>query len=104
MHRLILNTPPKLLTDHKDRNKLNNQRNNLRIATATENRQNSKNNTSKYKEITHDKTNKKWKAQITHNKKYIYLGRFNTQEKAALAYNKAAIKYHNKFAKLNTIQ
>lgn len=62
MHKLILNTPQKLQTDHIDRNKLNNQRNNLRTSTPAENQHNSKKsirNKSGYKGVTWNKANKK---------------------------------------------
>lgn len=106
MHREILNTPPKLLTDHIDGNKLNNQRNNLRICTQAENLQNSpkrKTNKSGYKGVCWFKPQQTWKTEITHNRKQIFLGYFKTKEEAALAYNNAAIKLHNKFANLNII-
>lgn len=107
MHRLILNPPPDKFTDHIDRNKLNNQRNNLRICTQTENNQNNpkqKTNTSGYKGITWEKQRKKWIAQIRHKNKRLKIGRFNTKEEAALAYNKAAAKLHGKFANINIIK
>ncbi len=40
MHQVILNPPEGLETDHIDRNKLNNQRSNLRAVTRSENMQN----------------------------------------------------------------
>ena len=40
MHRLIMNAPPKLVVDHKDRNTMNNRRYNLRIVTQKVNLEN----------------------------------------------------------------
>lgn len=58
---------PQELTDHKDRNKLNNKRNNLRIATSTQNSQNRKvnsNSISGHRGVSWDKTKKKWAVQV----------------------------------------
>lgn len=40
MHRVINDTPPHLQTDHRDRNRLNNQCSNLHSVTFAENAQN----------------------------------------------------------------
>jgi len=45
----------------------------------------------------------KWRARIGSNRKYTYLGYFNTELEAATAYNKAALKYHKEFAKINSL-
>lgn len=42
MHRVIMNTPKGMDTDHIDNNKLNNQRNNLRVCTRSQNCMNRK--------------------------------------------------------------
>jgi len=90
--------------DHIDRNGLNNQRSNLRICTKSQNgisRPAQSNNTSGYKGVTWDKTRKKWKAQIMLNQKGIFIGRFNTPEEAATAYDKKAIEIFGEFAYTN---
>jgi len=90
--------------DHEDRNPLNNQRDNLRSATRSQNKANGKipkNNTSGYKGVSWDKATQKWYAKITVNKKQINLGRFINKEDAARAYDRAAIKYFGEFARLN---
>jgi len=89
--------------DHKDNNGLNNRRENLRTATHAQNNQNkgkSKNNTSGYKGVNWEKRRNKWRARIYFNKNYIHLGYFNDIEEAAKAYEKAAKKYHGKFARI----
>lgn len=96
---------PKAL-DHIDRDKLNNNIDNLRPSTRNGNNHNvgiSKANTSGYKGVYWHKPRKKWRAMIKINRKQITLGRFNTKEEAALAYNKAAKKYHGEFAYQNVI-
>lgn len=106
MHRFILNAKPGQLVDHADGNTLNNQRNNLRFATKSDNSKNSKvnrkNNSSGYKGI--ERNRKKWQARLTINSKRISLGTYKNKKLAAIAYNKAAKKYYGKFAKLNKIR
>jgi len=100
MHRVIMNTPEGVLTDHQDHNGLNCQRYNMRNATHSQNRMNSNpKGRSKYLGVSYD--GNRPIAQIWTNGKKIHLGSFLTEVAAALAYNKAAIKYHGEFANLN---
>lgn len=106
MHRFIMQDPVGIEIDHWDGNTLNDRRFNLRRATVDQNRQNrgkSKTNTSGYKGVHFCKSNGKWAAQISVNKKRKGLGYFSTKEEAALAYNSAAVRFHGEFAWLNTI-
>lgn len=65
-----------------------------------------KNTWSKYVGVTiaDKKRNKKWMARIVVDKKTIHLGKFYTEEEAALAYNEAALKYFGENARLNIIE
>lgn len=86
--------------DHKDGNGLNNKRENLRLATPAQNKQNSKlasNNKSGFKGVC--KRKDKWQANINVNGKRIYLGQFTTPELAHAAYCAAADKYFKEFAR-----
>jgi hypothetical protein len=107
MHRVIAERIGIKNPDHRDRDGLNNQRNNLREATLTQQkanrRNNFKNNTSEYKGVYWDKKAKKWRAYICINKKCIYLGLFINIKDAARVYNMAAIKHFGEFAVLNKI-
>ena len=109
MHRVILERigyKNFAKSDHINGDKLDNRRCNLRPATNQQsgcNRSKQKNNTSGYIGVCWDKQRKKWMAQIKVNRKHIHLGRHDDIEDAARAYNKAAIKYHGKFARLNVL-
>jgi hypothetical protein len=104
MHREIIKTPAGMDTDHINGNRLDNRLINLRICNTPENQHNSKlrkSNTSGYKGVSWHQQNKKWLAQITNNYKNTYLGCFDTPEKAAHAYDKAAKELFGEFARLN---
>lgn len=104
MHREILGTPDGLDTDHQDGNRLNNQKHNLRPATKVQNQGNrakTQNRTSKYKGVWFDRERDKFSSMIQVNGKRRFLGRFNSEIKAARAYDTAALKLFGEFAKLN---
>ena len=110
MHRDILKLVGSETSDHKDLNKLNNQRSNLRRCTKQDNNRNMgllKTNTSGYKGVWFYKGKwriKRWVAEIHVNSKKINLGNYYTKEEAALSYNQAAQKYFGEFARLNEIR
>jgi hypothetical protein len=121
MHRMIMGvTDPKVLIDHIDHNPLNNQKRNLRLCNDSQsacNTRSAKNSTSKYLGVSFHcviknyktkqgiKTSRSvgWRATIFKNYKQIYIGRFQSEKEAALAYNKKAIELHGEFANLNII-
>lgn len=106
MHRFVLNSLDGVHTDHIDGNKLNNRKNNLRLVSISQNNKNlriRKDNISGYKGVSWDKERYKWFAKITSDKKQIYIGRYKSIKEAVRAYNKAAMKYHKKFAWLNPL-
>lgn len=109
MHRVILNlTNPKIHTDHRDHDGLNNQRSNLRICTHAENNRNRNSAmkaSSKYLGVTIIRTRKiSYQAQIGSAKKCIYLGNFKSEIRAAIEYDKAAMVLHREFANLNILK
>jgi len=77
----------KLVVNHKDFNKLNNNVDNLEIVTARENsNQKHIKSISKYTGVSFRKDNLRWTAQIVINKKLIHLGYFKNEIDAHNAY------------------
>jgi hypothetical protein len=91
-------------TDHKDGNGLNNQRSNLRAATNSQNaanRDKMRTGTSGYKGVTFDRQTGRWKAQVTVDGRNRHLGRYDTAEEAARAYDRVALEAFGSFARIN---
>lgn len=87
--------------DHKDRNPLNNRRNNLRPATQKENVRNKskqRNNNSGVTGVGYLKSRNKWRARITTDDKEIHLGLFIDKEDAIRARLQAEVLYFGDFA------
>ena len=105
LHRLILNAPSMMEVDHIDGNGLDNRKVNLRLATHAQNLMNQPKfsgvYTSMYKGVTWNKATNKWRAQIRANDKNRYLGTFQSEEEAALAYDNAAREVFGEFANTN---
>jgi hypothetical protein len=90
--------------DHINGDRLDNQRENLRPATAGQQNANRtlKPNESGFRGVYPDKSTKgSWKAQIYLNGKTMHLGSFRTKEKAAQIRDEWAKAVHGKFARLN---
>ena len=107
MHRLILGvTNPKIYVDHINGVTLDNRKSNLRICSPKENSRNRKrpaHNKTGFKGVSIGE-NKKWKnyvARIVYDGKMIYLGSYDTPEKAAIAYNQKALELFGEYARLN---
>ncbi len=104
MHREILNNPTGTLTDHKDRNGLNNQRSNIRVCTRLENNKNvhlRKDSTTGIKGVCFDKRSKRWCANIGFNGRLRWLGYFNTPKDAEKVYDEANIRLFGDFSSPN---
>lgn len=101
MHTLITDFT---LTDHRDRNGINNRRSNLRSATATDNRGNQarrKDSASRYKGVR--KSRGRWTSRIRYAGEVYSLGGFDTDIDAAFAYDKAAIELFGEYAYINDV-
>lgn len=103
LHRIVANRKglsPLMEVDHIDRNKLNSKRDNIRLATRSEQCHNTgtpKTNTSGHKGISFDsrpERRKKWAVRFKYNKKYIHVGAYVSLEEAIQARD-AYIKRHN---------
>lgn len=96
--------PGKHVVDHVANDKDNTKQ--LRLATPLQNSQNRngrKNTTSKYKGVSLIKRTGRWRATIRINKCFKHIGVYDTQEEAALAYNKVAFESFGEFARLNQL-
>jgi len=108
MHRIILQ---RILdrplvkgeeVDHINGDRLDNRRENLRVATHSQNAANAgrqRNNKSGFKGVHWRKQNQRWITYIKHNGKMNYIGAFDTPEAAHEAYREAATKFFGEFAR-----
>lgn len=92
-HRLVFNEPNQII-DHKNHNKLDNRKENLRLCTAQQNNM----NRSHVKGITYHKRDKKWQATIGYNYQHIHLGYFDTEEEAIKARKQAENLYFGQYS------
>lgn len=105
MHKQVMDNPNSMV-DHKDRNKLNNQRLNLRLCTNQQNLWNCglrSTNTSGLKGVSYKKKSGKWFAslRVPEAGGHKRIGTFNSKEEAARAYDKCVIDLRGDFAVLN---
>jgi hypothetical protein len=103
LHVFLLGSSPNKEIDHRDGNGLNNQRNNLRMCTQSQNSMNrhGSHGKCKFKGVSWYEGPKRWRSQIAVGGKREYLGIFFCAVKAAKAYDKAAKEYFGEFANLN---
>lgn len=112
LHRVImeriLNRPLQAgeIVDHKNGDRLDCCRNNLRLATRQTNGQNrpaNRNNQSGYKGVSWFKAARKWRATLSIGAHHITIGYFDTLRDAVIAYNSAALEHFGEFAYLNPV-
>jgi hypothetical protein len=102
---LLKLTNPNIFADHRDHNGLNNQRENIRVATNQENQfnqqkqktYNGKKTSSQYKGVSWHKRVGKWQSTIVINGKRKCLGSFTDEYQAYLAYESVAEKYQGEY-------
>ncbi len=102
LHRFLLQPSHMMQVDHINRDKLDNRRANLRIATRSQNNANSTGHAdrfSKYKGVFRHRD--RWCTQITVDGRELWIGSYATEEDAARAYDSAAMFYYKEFAVTN---
>jgi hypothetical protein len=93
--------PCPLDIDHINGDRADNRISNLRLATPAQNAKNQpkkQGTTSTYKGVSWYKRHRKWQAQIRVDGQSIYLGYYNNELDAHLAYCAAAARLHGEFA------
>lgn len=102
MHRVLMDAQPGQLVDHENGDGLDNQRRNLRFATATQNVANRHRATGKsgVRGVFLDvrKLARPWRAYINVKTKRNHLGWFATKDEAVSARKSAALSMHGEFA------
>lgn len=101
MHRLILGLSKdcKAQVDHKNSNKLDNQKDNIRVCNQSKNNANNnkrKSGTSKYKGVMWAGWAKQWRVQVAGEGKY-----FKDEIEAAKFYDVKAKELYGEFARIN---
>ncbi|WP_411706302.1 HNH endonuclease [Edaphovirga cremea] len=98
LHRAVMKEPDGLV-DHKNGIVTDCRKDNLRVATKSQNAINAgkhSNNTSGHRGVSFN--GKHWRARIMHNGKMHSIGSFGTLESAAAAYKKKAVELFGEFA------
>lgn len=103
LHQFLM--PGVSMIDHKDGDKLNYRRDNLRPCTLSQNQWNARKRrgTSKFKGVTWFSPTRKWMARICFEGNPYSLGCFFSEIDAAKAYDAAARKFFGEFARPNFI-
>jgi len=104
---LVHGSWPKDDIDHINGDRSDNRISNLREATRAQNginRRYKKKKRSKYRGVAPaPRCHNKWSARISYQNKQYFLGLFDSEDKAARAYNQAALDLHGEFAFQNKI-
>ncbi len=101
VHRLIwvmVHGDVENVIDHVNHDTGDNRLVNLRACNQHQNGGNKRSNRNRYKGITFCKYTSRWRAQISVRERHFCLGRYDTEEEAALAYNNAARLFFGEFA------
>lgn len=105
MHHDVLPVPAGMQVDHKNHNKLDNRRANLRLATQHQQARNQPPrrgvHTSRFKGVSRHVQSSRWRARIRIDGHQISGGLFINEEDAARAYDAMAREHFGEFAWLN---
>lgn len=105
LHRFVTEAKPGTIIDHVNGDPLDNRRENLRVATKSQNAANtgpSVVNRLGLKGVS--RRGEKYRAFIHKGGKTIYLGAFDTSKAAACRYDREAKKLFGEFAKTNKLK
>lgn len=107
LHRKIMHAPKGVQVHHVNGDTLDNRRENLRLASNSENcrgaRKRNDTYESRYRGVGWYRRDEVWRAQIVVNGKQIHLGYFDLEVDAARAYNRAAREHFGEFATENKV-
>ncbi|MDR5727524.1 MAG: HNH endonuclease [Terriglobia bacterium] len=103
MHRHImgLDFGDKRQVDHRNHDTLDNRRENLRVATPSQNTQSrglQSNNSSGHKGVSYRSSRGKWRATITVEGRNIHLGYRDTKEECIALYREASLRHFGEFS------
>lgn len=103
LHRLIARPRPGLFVDHINGNGLDNRRVNLRVCSHKENTRNRDIHSWRDlpKGVSRTQRGRPFVARIAFDGRIINIGRYDTPDDAARAYDKAASFHFGQFARLN---
>ena len=104
MHRAIANPPEGMIVDHKNRNKLDNTRDNLRVCTHQQNagnRSKRRGTHSRFAGVGFNKQYGKHFAAVYARGERFFLGYFANEVEAARAHDVKAVELYGEFAQLN---
>lgn len=105
LHRFIMNAPKGLKVDHVNRKPLDNQRDNLRLATTNLNNQNKtvskSKKSSQYRGVFFVKQRNKFKAKFCYKGKEYHIGFYETELEAAIAFDIFIIQNGYDFVNIN---
>lgn len=104
LHRFVARAPRGLLVDHANADTLDNRRENLRLATPSQNGANTRTPeriVTRYRGVSWEARRGKWRARISIGGRDVYLGSFEHERDAAHAYDRTARSAFGVFARLN---
>lgn len=88
LHRVVMRAPEGVEVDHRDGNRLDNRRSNLRLSTHAQNQQNlapTAGNTSRYRGVCWDRARQTWRATVQLDGRTNNLGYFEDEQAARRA-------------------
>lgn len=105
LHDFLMNPPSGMTPDHANGDGLDNRRQNLRLATASQQAANrGKRRTpasSRFKGVSWSKRDRRWQAHVACRGIRRNLGTFRDEREAAMAYDAAARELFGEFARTN---